>query len=470
MSFRTRLIISFSLLIAITFGIGGGVLISTSFHSLRDEAKLFAISEYEIIQNNLNTLLLFDETGNYGNIVEMLSQMEEQNMSHWQAVSLCSKGLSIYESGDLELLSGKLSVKDIQEYAYVQILDDKGPRLQIYTEFLAGSETLYLNICFDLSTAYAHRENQQSLFFIIYFIVVLLGVGIAYIMSYVLTKRLQGLAEGVREIANGDLSKRTGLRTGDEFEQLSRDFDMMTDKLQENIVKLEDDVKRQESFMGAVAHELKTPMTSIIGYADMIRQCALNEKELMLAANYIYTEGQRLEKLSHKILDLLLMENDTFDMKEVQLDIFLKNVIHTLTPIAKEKGVELKLECENLCIHMEPDLGKSLFYNLIDNAIKATNTGGEVYVKGHLIVGGCEIKVADEGCGMEEEELSKIAEAFYRVDKSRSRMQGGVGLGLTLCKKIVDLHHGNMIFRSVKGKGSCVTIELFDEGVYNEEA
>lgn len=255
MSFRTRLIISFSLLIAITFGVGGGVLITTSFHSLLNEEKSSAISEYEIIQNNLNTLLLFDETLNYGNISEMLNQMEEQNMSHWQAVSLRSKGLSIYESGDLELLSEELTIQEMQGYAYVQILDEKGPRLQIYTEFPAGNETLYLNVCFDLSLAYTHREHQQNLFLFIYLIVVLLGAGIAYVMSYLLTKRLQGLTAGVREIANGDLSKRTELRTGDEFEQLSRDFDIMTDRLQENILKLEEDVKRQEGFMGAVAHE-----------------------------------------------------------------------------------------------------------------------------------------------------------------------------------------------------------------------
>jgi len=469
MSFRNRLLISFSLLIAITFGVGGGILITTSFHSLLDEAKRSAIGEYEIIQNNLNTLLLFDQTGNYGNISEMLNQMEEQNMSHWQAVSLRSKGLSIYESGDLELLSENLSLKEGKGYAYVQLLDEKGPRLQIYAEFPAGGETLFLNICFDLSMAYTHREHQQNLFLCIYFVVVLLGAGIAYVMSYLLTKRLQGLTEGVREIANGDLSKRTKLRTGDEFEQLSRDFDSMTDKLQENILRLEDDVKRKESFMGAVAHELKTPMTSIIGYADLIRQCALDEEERMLAANYIYTEGQRLEKLSHKILDLLLMENDTFEMKNVPLDIFMENVVHSLAPIAKEKGIVLVLECEEISVRMEPDLGKSLFYNLIENAIKATSAGGKVYIKGRAILGGCEISIIDEGCGMEEAELSKITEAFYRVDKSRSRMQGGVGLGLTLCKKIVNLHHGNMVFQSVKGKGSTVVVELYEKEAQEDE-
>ena len=82
-------------------------------------------------------------------------------------------------------------------------------------------------------------------------------------------------------------------------------------------------------------------------------------------------------------------------------------------------------------------------------------------IKGRILPGGLELQIVDNGCGMEQEELSRITEAFYRVDKSRSRAQGGAGLGLTLCKKIVDLHHGTMLFRSVKGSGSWVTVELY---------
>ena len=296
-----------------------------------------------------------------------------------------------------------------------------------------------------------------------YMIVVFLGIGIASILSYVLTKRMTTLKTTVKEIASGDVSKRTNLKTGDEFEQLSKDIDSMTDKLQEHIFRLKDDVQRQEAFMGAVAHELKTPLTSIIGYADLIRQCALDENERMMAANYIYTEGQRLEKLSHKILDLLLLEKDAFSMKEVMLDIFLENIMPILMPMAEKKQVKLVWQSDSVSIKIEPDLVKSLLYNLVDNAIKATPSGGTVSIKGEAVSSGVTLEIADEGCGMEESELLKITDAFYRVDKSRSREQGGVGLGLTLCKKIVDLHQGTMTFYSKKGKGTCVTIVFYFE-------
>ena len=469
MNFRTRLMISFALLISLTFGVGGTLLISTSFYSILSEEQTAAGNEYETIQNNLNMLINYSSYGDYNNMYELLSQMEEQNIAHWQAISLKSKGMTIYESGDEKLLNSFLSIPDSEQYAYVQQIDENGRRLQMYSELPSGGETLYLRASFDLSSAYELRENQQKLFLLTYVIVVLLGIVIAGVISSLLTKRLETLTKTAREVSEGNLSVRTGLRTGDEFEQLSRDFDAMTDKLEENILKLEEDVRRQEAFMGAVAHELKTPMTSIIGYADLIRQCALDEEESMMAGNYIYTEGQRLEKLSHKILDLLLMEKDTFSMKKMELEDFLRQAANMLLPQAEEKGVEIILENEDFSIYVEPDLGKSLMYNLIDNAIKATASGGKIWVRGSRVSGGCKISVTDEGYGMKESEIDRITEAFYRVDKSRSRMQGGAGLGLTLCKKIVDLHQGTMTFQSEEGKGCCVTVELYGKEADHEK-
>lgn len=491
MSFRLRLLISFSLLIALTFGAGGALLISSSFQSMLNEEKSSAITAYETMQNNLQMLRFFSEVGDYSNVTSMLSQMEEQNSATWQAVSLTAEEDSIYESGDQSLLSENLLVEDTNQYAYVLATDEKGRHLQMYSELVLDEEVLYLKASFDLSKAYTLRENQQKMFLLIYGVVILLGILMAGILSYALTRRLQSLTTAVREIADGELSRRSSIRSKDEFGQLSRDFDAMADRLQENILQLEEDVQRKEAFMGAVAHELKTPMTSIIGYADLLRQCALNENDQIAAANYIFKEGKRLEKLSFKLLDLLMMEKDITSMKEVELDVFLKDVARALLPRAKEKQVKLVWKAEVATVCIEPDLIKSLLYNLVDNAIKSMSQEDSlleqmsdqseqmsnqsdrsepisdrvVLIKGKAISGGCEIQVVDNGCGMEQEELSRITEAFYRVDKSRSRKQGGAGLGLTLCKKIVDLHHGTMTFRSMKGKGSWVIVNLYGSDV-----
>lgn len=461
MSFRHRLLIAFSLLIAITYGIGGTLLISTSFHSVLEEEKDSIINEYETIQSNLLMLDFFGDNTAYENMSAMLEQMDEQKLAHWQAVSLSVGQNSIYESGEKSLLPDNVNISDEKEYAIVFKIEKNAKRIKMYSELKAESDTLYLKASYDLSSAYRLREKQQKMFVMIYIVVILLGIGMASVISYILTNRLNELTIAAREIAGGDLNRRTALKTGDEFEQLSRDFDSMAEKLQVHILQLEEDVQRKETFLGSVAHELKTPLTSIIGYADLIRQCALNENDRMTAANYIYKEGIRLEKLSFKILELLMMENDIPSMKEIYLDALMDEISNQLTPFLGEKKIELECYVESIKIKVEPDLIKSLIYNLVDNAVKSMESEGKVSIYGKAIPGGCELKIIDSGCGMDERELSRITDAFYRVDKSRSRKQGGAGLGLALCKKIVDLHRGNMRFQSEKGKGTCVTVELY---------
>lgn len=459
MSFRFRLLISFALLIAVTFGIGGTVLISSSFQSILNEEKASALGSFETMQNNLMMVTLLDDE-NFDNIREMFVQMEEQKMAGWQAVSLTTGHLVIYESGNQDLIQKHLAIPETEQYVYTVISDELGRRLQLRCKLVADNTEFLLNAGYDLSEAYIVRENQQRIFLIIYAVMVLLGLGMAGILSFVLTRRLRKLTAAVRKITEGELSRRSEIRTQDEFGQLSKDFDAMADKLQENIFQLELDVQRKEEFMGAFAHELKTPMTSIIGYADLLRQSGLNENDKIIAANYIFSEGKRLEQLSFKLLDLLMMEKDEISMKEVDLYTFLKGSINALSPMAKRKQVRLVWKGEKAKITMEPDLVKSLIFNLVDNAVKATGENGTVLVKGRELSDGVEFQIIDNGCGMEQEELSKITDAFYRVDKSRSRSQGGAGLGLSLCKKIVDLHHGTMTFHSIKGKGSCVIVRL----------
>ena len=460
MSFRTRLMITFSLLISFTFGIGSTLLISTSFDSYLEEKKSSMLKEFETLQNNILLLDSFNESSDYNNLRELLSQMEQQKNAHWSAIRLSTEESVLFESGNKNHLHFDLALENADTYAYVHTVQGDTASLQMYSELPLRTDILYLKASFDLSSAYQLRKQQQQIFVVIYSVVILLSLCLTGVISHLMTKRLKHLTDTAQMIGKGNLAVRSDLKTGDEFEQLSIVLDRMTDTLSQTIKQLEKDVEQKESFMGAVAHEIKTPMTSIIGYADMIRQCSLTEEEQMMAANYIYSEGKRLENLSHKILDLLLMEKDSFDMKMTPVSIFLKDVKEMLLPTADEKNVSLLLECENSLLPLETDLAKSLFYNLIENGIKATPAGGSVQIHGRIVSNGYEIQITDTGCGMEAKEIERITEAFYRIDKSRSRSQGGVGLGLTLCKKIIDLHHGNMTFHSKPGNGSTVTVWL----------
>lgn len=459
MSFRLRLTVTIALLIAVTFGIGGTVLITASFNTSLEKETEAALDSFETVQNTLYLLNAFAEQTDYASLSDALSQMEQRG-SLWQALSLSMDGETLYLSGSEESLRCAVPSPEQGTCAYAPVSDRRGQGLVVLGQITAGDSVLELRARFDLSAVYTARDTQTELYTTIYLIVVGVGILVSVTLSFALTRRLRRLTGAVRQIAAGDLATRCQLRSRDEFGQLSRDFDAMADHLQQTVSRLETDMQRQESFMGAFAHELKTPMTSIIGYADLLRQGGLDDNTRMMAADYIFSEGQRLEKLSLKLLDLLLLKQDAPEMKEVSLPQFLQEIEKALSPTLREKGIRFVVRSDRGRAVLEPDLAKSLLYNLVDNAAKAMDGGGLIGLKGSILPEGCQFQVVDNGRGMEQSELTRITEAFYRVDKSRSRKQGGAGLGLALCQKIVELHHGSIRFLSAPGTGTRVTVTL----------
>ena len=461
MSYRLKLTITISLLIAISFGIGGTLMITTSFGASLEKETQAALDSFETVQNTLYLLNSLGDQTDFDSLSNALSQMANQELGHWQALSLKAAEEVVFQNGNMAQLEFSLPAPSADQCSYLPVADQYGHGLLVMSVISAGKTDLELTARFDLSSVYETRKIQQRQYLIVYMAVVLFGILSSAVLSFALTRRLHRLTVTVRKISGGDLSKRSRLTSDDEFGQLSRDFDAMADKLQENISRLETDMQRQESFMGAFAHELKTPMTSIIGFADLLRQGNLDENTRMMAADYIYTEGHRLERLSFKLLDLLLLKKDEVVMKRVWLGNYMNEIDRALSPTLKNKGIQLICKAEQKRVTLEPDLVKSLLYNLVDNAAKAMEGEGLVAVKATVIPGGCQFQVVDNGRGMEEPELAKITEAFYRVDKARSRSQGGAGLGLALCKQIVELHSGNISFASEPGKGTRVTVTLY---------
>lgn len=461
MSYRLKLTITIALLIAISFGVGGTLMITTSFNAILKQETQSALSSFESVQNMLYLLNSLGDQSDYESLAEALTQMENQGLGQWQALILKNGGQELFRSGSMELVDYILPAPAENQCSYLPVSDRNGQGLIVMSMISAGETALQLQARFDVSHIYGIRAAQQKQYLIVYSAVVLFGIVASVVLSFALTRHLHRLTATVRRITGGDLSKRSRITSNDEFGQLSRDFDAMADKLQENIIRLESDMQRQESFMGAFAHELKTPMTSIIGFSDLLRQGNLDENTRMMAAEYIHSEGHRLERLSFKLLDLLLLKKDEIAMKPVWLGNYLAEVERALAPNMKNKGIRLVCRAEQKRVVLEPDLVKSLLYNLVDNASKAMDNGGIIAVRAAAIPGGCQFQVVDNGRGMEKPELAKITEAFYRVDKARARSQGGAGLGLSLCKQIAELHSGSISFASEPGKGTRVTVTLY---------
>lgn len=223
---------------------------------------------------------------------------------------------------------------------------------------------------------------------------------------------------------------------------------------------LEDAADRREEFIGSFAHELKTPLTAIIGYADMLRSMDMTPKNRFTAAGYIFSEGKRLEALSLKLMDIIVAGKQGADLKRFDAPYFIREVAAVTVPSLASDGMSLEMRWEPGEVEVEPDLFKTLMINLIDNARKASRKGQTVEFYGKSEDGGYAFYVKDYGRGMRKEDISKITEPFYMIDKSRSRSQNGAGLGLALCHRIAGIHGTELEYDSEETQGTTVRIFL----------
>lgn len=231
-------------------------------------------------------------------------------------------------------------------------------------------------------------------------------------------------------------------------------------ELERNIENLQDVADRREEFIASFAHELKTPLTAIIGYADMLRSKDMAPKPRFTAAGYIFSEGKRLEALSLKLMDIIVAGKRDTVLRRFEVGYFIRSIAAVTVPSLSAEGMTLDMRWEQGEIEVEPDLFKTLMINLVDNARKASHKNDVIELFGKVEGGGYALYVRDHGRGIKKEELSKITEPFYMIDKSRSRAQNGAGLGLALCQKIAELHGTTLEYDSEPGAGTTVRILL----------
>ena len=160
------------------------------------------------------------------------------------------------------------------------------------------------------------------------------------------------------------------------------------------------------------------------------------------------------------MLDIFVADHRELILKQVSPAGLIRDLTEHLRPIYEKKGIELSCECEEGTCMLDSDLIRMLLLNLLDNARKALDHGGHIGITSSMLEDGCRLIIADNGKGIPREALQHLTEVFYRVDKSRSRAQGSAGLGLSLCAKIVERHHGTIHFDSKLGTGTTITVEL----------
>ena len=319
---------------------------------------------------------------------------------------------------------------------------------------------VYLETWRDVDDVFQARQAQYHVFFyLMLFLILAVGL-LALAVSAWLSRPLKRLSEATKKVATGELSERVQVSSDDEIGQLSADFNIMAEQMERQVRELTDAARRQEDFLHSFAHETKTPLTSIIGYAELLRSRPGQPELVREGAAYIYQEGRRLESLSRKLMDLVVLDREGIALRAVEMPAFLERMAGTLRPALEQRGIRLEFAAEPGTVNMDPDLMESVCLNLLDNARKAVTEQGFIQLKGISEGPGYCIQVTDNGRGIPAEDLGRLTEAFYMVDKSRSRAEGGAGLGLSVCQRIVSLHGGTMEFESTPGQGTRVRVHL----------
>lgn len=219
----------------------------------------------------------------------------------------------------------------------------------------------------------------------------------------------------------------------------------------------------RREFVANVSHELKTPLTSISGFIETLQNGAIEDPEIrMRFINIVAIETTRLKRLISDLLQLSDIENEAQNSESYfNVKNSVEGTIEVLEPIASERKIELKCKIGNeIKIKGSEDKFKQMIMNLIENGIKYNRDGGYVYVDASETTNEIIINIKDSGIGIANDDINRIAERFYRVDKSRSKKVGGTGLGLSIVKHAATLFNGELTISSELGKGSTFTITI----------
>ena len=318
-----------------------------------------------------------------------------------------------------------------------------------------------LDYSINITESITDMQQIQRVLLITSIVFSLIAAVFLYAIMLWVFKPLEIVAHASQQIADGMYSERIVVKGQNELSSVAIAFNRMATQIENQIYQLEEEALGKQRFVDNFAHEIRTPLTSIYGYAEYLQKTTLDESELIESTGYIMSEADHMKKVANSLLELATLRNYQPIIGNICLPQLFEDVKQTLKNPLQERGVQLVCNASAETLLGQADLIKTLLLNLCTNAIASCCVeNGKIYVESSSTDGGklITLSVLDNGCGIPEDKLSKIIEPFFRVDKARNRASGGVGLGLTLCKQIADVHDAEMVITSVKEQGTVVKI------------
>ena len=351
--------------------------------------------------------------------------------------SLSETGLILTPS-EIQSVEGGSTVSNI----------DYSSNVKSYSLFKLGNKYVVItpNIKNSLLILFFSMQRISTL------IPIVLGTVIIFLATITVVKPIKLISEASKKVASGDFSIQLPVKGNTEVSELTRNFNLMVKELSANEYL-------HKEFVSNVSHEFKTPITSLKGYAKLLKSDDLTDDKRQEYADIIISESERLSNLSSKLLKLSEVENETIRNKKehFSLDEQIRDAILLLQNEWEKKNLELDVDMEEVTINGCKELMILVWINLISNAIKYSRQGDLLKITLRQ-TDNIMIEIRDSGIGMTKEDAGKIFQRFYKADKSRNST--GTGLGLSIVKKIIEIHNGMIYVDSELGKGSKFVVEL----------
>lgn len=451
------------ILVMLAVGVTSILLLENSYSLAMNQKKQSVYSEHEffisgfksmvITERLKENLLVLDET----QVKKLMREiMKEETGSI--AIFLDGNRKQICASGKEEIPKELLTLVKKEKSTCMQ-----GKGRKMYTasrERIEGVDYYFVTVQDISDVIDIHEDMLQRIRIISMGCAVEIAV-ILLIVVKLLLLPLQKMNAGTKAIAQGEYEKRIPEKGSDELSELAHNMNTMAEAVEKNVKALEDVAENRKQFIDNLAHEMKTPLTSILGFADLLQiKKDISEEGRIEYAGIIKEEASRMRTLSGKLMELITVGEANVEWKKEEMHALFEEIGASLKVVAEKQKMKLSCESEQGELVVDRELFKSLIYNLVDNSIKASNSGGKIQVDGYFIGEEFVVIVEDEGIGIPAEELEKITQAFYMVDKARSRKKGGAGLGLALCAEIVAIHQGTMKFESEYNRGTRVIVKM----------
>lgn len=435
--------------------IGGFALVNYLYRSDMNQAMATAMDGNEVLYTYISTLDDIPDNG-YAeySMTGFVQKME----------GMRGDGKNVFIGGreawrEKIVLEGYTDLQDAQVIS--SVIEEDGRKL---IQVTSRCDNKYIINYYDITGIIEKRNQNYRLYRQIIIIGSMVIAIVLYIFSWYITRPLSQVTHIAEQISMGDYSVRTDAdykkMKSYEVAKLGETLNVLAEHTENHIAELEDMARKKEDFVGNFTHEIKTPLTSIIGYADLLRTYDLQPEKRREYSNFIYNEGKRLEQLSINLLQIIVMGRTEFAMSEQRTVAFFERLREAVHFSGEKYHVNMEIKYEEAMIKAESSLLTTAVINLVDNACKASEQGQTIEITGQIQDGKYIIAVADHGRGIPQNEIDKIMEPFYMVDKSRARSQGGAGLGLALCRQIAELHGGCVRIESVLGEGTRASIMI----------